>query len=254
MRRTHRAFTLIELLVVIAIIAILAAILFPVFAQARAKARQTTCLSNQKQIGNAVMMYAQDYDETLVPWAVGSLSSFTPTMFTTNLDTYIKNLQVWTCPSESLQIAALSRSISMNETYWYDSGTKTYHYSGAAANLQNAVPPVVLAQLKTPASFIVMGDATPGVLTSNFTTNVSAYYACTVATKLAAGQPVTSTSYTHMIRHSGGANFTFADGHTKWSTPSNTLMPTNMWVRDTPALSSLPSDCNLAGHLADDSD
>src|SRR2546421_3197347 len=64
--RTRTGFTLIELLVVIAIIAILAAILFPVFAQAREKARTTSCLSNTKQIGLSIMMYAQDYDETYV--------------------------------------------------------------------------------------------------------------------------------------------------------------------------------------------
>ena len=63
--KIERGFTLIELLVVIAIIAILAAILFPVFAQAREKARQTACVSNLKQIGNALAMYTQDYDERL---------------------------------------------------------------------------------------------------------------------------------------------------------------------------------------------
>ena len=73
---SRRAFTLIELLVVIAIIAVLAAILFPVFAQAREKARQTACLSNMRQMTLGVMMYAQDYDETLPLAATATPNEF----------------------------------------------------------------------------------------------------------------------------------------------------------------------------------
>ena len=72
---TNRAFTLIELLVVIAIIAILAAILFPVFAQAREKARQTSCLSNEKQLALAVLQYVQDYDETMPPACTNAMDN-----------------------------------------------------------------------------------------------------------------------------------------------------------------------------------
>jgi prepilin-type N-terminal cleavage/methylation domain-containing protein/prepilin-type processing-associated H-X9-DG protein len=89
-----RGFTLIELLVVIAIIAILAAILFPVFAQAREKARQTQCLSNSKNIGTALLMYAQDYDEGIVPWLSLDGGRATPNWqrpWTGRLQPYIKN-------------------------------------------------------------------------------------------------------------------------------------------------------------------
>src|SRR6187402_2037112 len=82
-------FTLIELLVVIAIIAILTAILFPVFAQVREKARQTTCLSNEKQIGLGITQYVQDYDETnATTWAT----------WQTVINPYMKSHEVYRCP------------------------------------------------------------------------------------------------------------------------------------------------------------
>src|SRR5262245_15655599 len=111
-RPRGRGFTLIELLVVIAIIAILAAILFPVFAQAREKARQGSCLSNMKQMALAVHMYAQDYDEILPPYndAVFDFGNPDPTTrkrsdgpWRTNylwcLQPYMKNQQIQACPS-----------------------------------------------------------------------------------------------------------------------------------------------------------
>jgi prepilin-type N-terminal cleavage/methylation domain-containing protein len=102
--RRQRAFTLIELLVVIAIIAILAAILFPVFAQARESARQTTCLSNNKQIGLTVAMYMQDYDNTFPSQPSDSMLTVAaggkiPTYYDELLP-YAKNQQIWICPSD----------------------------------------------------------------------------------------------------------------------------------------------------------
>jgi len=99
-----RAFTLIELLVVIAIIAILAAILFPVFAQAKESAKQTTCLSNEHQIGLASLMYATDVDDYYMAWAAlnqpvngGSTFFMPPEM---QVKPYTKNDQMWTCPDD----------------------------------------------------------------------------------------------------------------------------------------------------------
>jgi len=107
LHRSYRGFTLIELLVVIAIIAILAAILFPVFAQAREKARQASCLSNGKQQGTAVMMYAQDYDETLPVFFYSDPAPSTPAGYGAIrywyvlLQPYVKSIAVFRCPSAS---------------------------------------------------------------------------------------------------------------------------------------------------------
>ncbi len=111
----RRAFTLIELLVVIAILAILAGILFPVFAKARERARMTACASNLRQLGQAVMLYADDHDERYpfaTDWAdrhfpqiwsgspeFGALLSSMPYL-PDALDPYVRNRQVWECPSD----------------------------------------------------------------------------------------------------------------------------------------------------------
>lgn len=119
-------FTLIELLVVIAIIAILAAILFPVFAQAREKARQTTCASNLKQLGLAVVQYVQDYDENLPNPSVATTSAYTSTLVWTCgmgwagiMYPYVKSTGVYTCPSDPTALpnrnyAEISYAINVN--------------------------------------------------------------------------------------------------------------------------------------------
>ncbi len=105
--RMNRGFTLIELLVVIAIIAILAAILFPVFARARERARQTSCLSNVRQIGTALMMYVQDYDEVMPIYLLSSGRSETDLpdighdyiAWQDLLHPYVMNWDIYRCPS-----------------------------------------------------------------------------------------------------------------------------------------------------------
>ena len=152
--KARTAFTLIELLVVIAIIAILAAILFPVFAQAREKARQTTCTSNLRQIGIAVLQYSQDYDETypLSRWDGGGpgrrMSWVEMTM------PNMKSYAVYRCPSDKSEFVNVTTS-------WLPPGVPAFR-SSYAYNIDFGLDPtsvVPVAQIDKPASTVLVTEA-----------------------------------------------------------------------------------------------
>jgi len=150
--RTPRrsGFTLIELLVVIAIIAILAAILFPVFAQAREKARATACLSNTKQMGNAIAMYVQDYDETLPPGGRGTVK---PNRWYDMTNPYIKNRQVYQCPSAPEQSVRATGDIYTAGGYGCNQNVMDWNNGDGTGTGGRA-----LASMETPADTFVISD------------------------------------------------------------------------------------------------
>jgi prepilin-type N-terminal cleavage/methylation domain-containing protein/prepilin-type processing-associated H-X9-DG protein len=219
----RRGFTLIELLVVIAIIAILAAMLFPVFAQAREKARQTTCIANLKQIGMASMMYLQDYDEHYAP---GYYAGPPPAWFFSVVDSYMKDRGqggIRSCPSapstnwaftyndvlsyqseaavsrvaetimagDGTQVGDLNGSTS--GVFWCTWTPQVWQDAGDGFNSDSTVNPnaVLLTELGGKSLDIDPPHATPADATSG------------------AGMP--------RYRHSDGVDIVYADGHAKWA-------------------------------------
>ena len=185
-RLPHRSgFTLIELLVVIAIIAILAAILFPVFAQAREKARQASCISNLNQIGKALIMYQSDYDSQYPPSQLGTGTQIVswPTM----VQPYIKNEQVFICPDTTKgQTFGVDTTYMVTSTKQYTGQTRTAISFGIltardGTNLQpfqvnalsygrNLIPDVVSAW--TTANFKTATNSKSGFVTTGTTLSV----------------------------------------------------------------------------------
>ncbi|MEN6641830.1 MAG: DUF1559 domain-containing protein [Armatimonadia bacterium] len=184
----RKGFTLIELLVVIAIIAILAAILFPVFAKAREKARQSSCLSNVKQITLGMLQYAQDYDERLILAAMywgAPPNDYWTWMY--EMQPYVKNAQIFSCPSS----VATGWNGSMNTTQ--NTGYGLFRLLSGAA----------LGTIREPASVVLLADA--GKLS-----NGNPYYLCDWNVDQSDnGVPPNPL-------HNDGANFGFCDGHAKW--------------------------------------
>ena len=250
----RRAFTLIELLVVIAIIAILAAILFPVFAQAREKARSIACLSNTKQLGLGLMMYAQDYDEITLPahenYSADQLGYGTSGVYTGSgpgnnnvadwkrfwhyiIQPYVKNYRLLVCPSQS----------SKTGPDWADDAENVRGGIGTGYGINDPMTSwegstVPYAALSRPADTVMFADAgalTTGADSEMWTTNAAARTAFRAnpdnykgpgGYKAAASArfetPLRSSwdgggdaFLTPVARHSGFCNVIFFDGHAK---------------------------------------
>ncbi len=248
--RPSRAFTLIELLVVIAIIAILAAILFPVFAQAREKARQTMCLSNEKQLSLAVLQYVQDYDETMVPavdcnntpnnspaFANAPWCGDGTNTWANAVTPYVKNQihgtqTVWTCPSLETSDSGIRGTTSYPPSEWQyfiNYGmNKDYLQPDPDCSASQTMDgkttpwgkPTGLAAIEAPASTVLFAETKPETYESgpySGAFNVTAYVnapASGVAPPMSEGNGLT------MDACSNGGNANFNNPEDGWGVDS----------------------------------
>lgn len=193
-----KGFTLIELLVVIAIIAILAAILFPVFAKAREKARQTSCLNNVKQLALGMQMYAQDYDGCIFYYAQPN-TEVTPYQGEGSYQTlslyypYIKNSQVYVCPSQN-SLASYGQLCGNNIVGFGNVATNLDMFASTAP--YGAAGTILIAETNNRAMWDWGGDPTGALSLWN---------------------RLHPTGSTVLPPHNGGMNCGYIDGHAKWN-------------------------------------
>ena len=212
--RSAKGFTLIELLVVIAIIAILAAILFPVFARARENARRSSCQSNLKQLGLGLLQYSQDYDEALPVgrydnaglWGAGWAGEIYP---------YVKSSQVYVCPSDSSTATAPATVVS----YCYNrsipfSNSGFLGPTAKIAAFNSPVKTVMLCELK--GDYADVTDSNES--TSQGLNGVWSGFSPQFVTGPLGGRDISGSYYdtTTQGRHLDGSNYLMSDGHVKW--------------------------------------
>jgi len=235
-RRRFPAFTLIELLVVIAVIAILAAFLFPVFAQVREKARAASCLSNARQVGMAMMLYIQDNDEVILPVYMPTGQQPQPNspdpflrradllVWTQLLQPYLRSEQVVYCPSfnEEVYVANVTHpSCDGPETqqlfparfYYSHFGIAPDGFAGACTsdqprlappgNYGSSSPMKTLSQVSRPAETAILQDNS--TFQSASLSKLIHPFGCECGTTQGAGR----------TRHLQGCNYVFVDGHAK---------------------------------------
>ncbi len=235
--KSSQAFTLIELLVVIAIIAILAAILFPVFAQAREKARQAGCSSNERQIGLAILAYAQDYDETLPPASYMDPTDTSPTPWMHIVDPYVKGgypekasdsgnkkFSIFVCPSFNPGPIGdrPSHSYAVNRLLMPS-------YIDEAYPVWDVEPVKTLAVMQTPAQVVLTTEAAGSRI---FTDGDDVH---SKAASAAVDQQCQAVYLLARDRHSQGSNYLLGDGHVKWfraPEPGYTKRGSNWWQID----------------------
>ncbi|HEY3331096.1 MAG TPA: DUF1559 domain-containing protein [Capsulimonadaceae bacterium] len=244
----RKGFTLIELLVVIAIIAILAAILFPVFAKAREKARQSACASNLKQIGIAQLQYEQDYDEMHLSWL--NMVGATNTTWQTILQPYVKSKEMFTCPTNApnspkgqgadfvqgsgntITTAYIGNMNAVGTQWW-----QAYYYQGCgtfAGGGDSSAPPKPwnVSKFISPSTTIdILEGAGRGNGADGSPCGVE--YEADNSTAPQSGCNTTGYTNTLFAGHTGATNYLFADGHVKSLKPSQTILNgVNMWTID----------------------
>ncbi len=239
MMRQSKGFTLIELLVVIAIIAILAAILFPVFAQAREKARQSTCSSNMNQLVKAILLYATDHESTLPPNRIvlgpggTGLPDNLRKTWATVVSPYVKNKDVFFCPNAP-KFPGPGQVDLDNWAHrgWLSVGYNTHIASwfwvgGGLPSGDETIMVPNLAMLKKPAQFVLLADTAAGNSPQmggncfGFSADNNSYGGCEGTAnfrQVIQGLARSGTAgFAPIIApHSGGLNIATADGSTKW--------------------------------------
>ena len=218
-------FTLIELLVVIAIIAILAAILFPVFARARENARKSTCQSNMKQLGTGFSMYVQDYDERfpLTNWTEGNNGTATSNRWWLHIYPYVKNTGVFAWPRSPLT-QGLTGNIAagLAPPFVVSPLRINYGYNEIFSSYGGGVP---MAKLNAVADTLVLAESTSLWLGGYWSAPDRSLLRRVAFAKGGApcGCPpaALTTLNDDWTIHMGGSNLAYADGHVKWVRAAN---------------------------------
>lgn len=191
------------MIVVIAIIMLLAAMLFPVFETVMAKAEGTSCLSNMRNLGTAVRMYADDYDDGIVPASVGGPPGYFGTCWDVLLQSYLRNQGILICPTDESPTSAVPGRVALAHSYGINfSLAFVGGYNGSALRI---------FEVDEPARVILFCE-----IKSMYRTFGVSY-------------PDDGLERVQSDRHHKGSNYTFLDGHTKWLQPEGTIDPVNLW-------------------------